>query len=506
MEDKSKILIIDDEKSILESLSILLKLEGYDISIAEDANLAIKLIAEKDFDLIISDVRMPEMSGIDFIKYFRSEKADFISKYKHIPVILMTAYSDIKTGIEAIKLGAFDYLTKPFDNDEFKIAVRRALEYFSVFNELNNLKSVNIASGEIKGESKAINNILKEITRVSPTFNNILITGESGTGKELAARLIYEIYSKNSGGIKNIPFVPVNLAAIPDNLIESELFGYVKGAFTGAETEKMGLIKYADGGILFLDEIGDLPMQVQVKLLRVLQEKAYRKLGSNIEEYVKIKIVAATNKNLDTLISAGKFRDDLYYRLNTINIEMPPLREHKEDIPILISHFIKKFSRRINSISHQALSILMDYGYPGNVRELENLIERACIYCESDEIPAEGDASKEIGIECFPGYIFNNVKKENNITVTPGHIFSRDGKSVAHQTSDDENYMSEIARIFDYINEKEAVSLPNFIKEVEKYITANRIKKENSKLKAAKSLGLSLRSLRYILSKNANNG
>ncbi len=504
MEDKPKILIIDDEKSILESVAILLKLEGYDIFTAENVNSAIKLIDEKNFNLVISDVKMPEMSGIDFIKYFKSERADLVSKYKQVPVILMTAYSDIKTGIEAMKLGAFDYLTKPFDNEEFKITVKRALDYFSVFNELNNLKSAHLTAGEIKGESKAIKNILSEIARISLTFNNILITGESGTGKELAARLIYKYYSKNSGNLKNIPFVPINLAAIPDNLIESELFGYVKGAFTGAEVDKMGLIKYADGGILFLDEIGDLPMQVQVKLLRILQEKIYRKLGSNSEESVKIKIIAATNKDLGVLISAGKFRDDLYYRLNTINIKMPPLREHKEDIPVLISYFIKKFSKTINSISQRATLTLMDYDYPGNTRELENLIERACIYCEGGDISDEVDALREIGIECLPDYIFNDDKKEK------GAILSKEraGEVQRNETlkiTGAENYMAEIAGIFDDINKKKDLSLPDFIKEVEKYIAVNRIKKENSKLEAAKSLGLSLRSLRYILSKNDNN-
>ena len=505
MENEPKILIIDDEKSILESLKILLKLEGYDIFTVESVSSAIKLIDEKNFNLIISDIKMPDMSGIDFIKYFRKEKADFISKYKQIPVILMTAYSDIKTGIEAIKLGAFDYLTKPFDNEEFKITVRRALDYFSVFNELNDLKSVCLPSGEIKGFSKAIKNVVNEISRISSAFNNILITGESGTGKELAARLVYEIYSKNSGSLKNIPFVPVNLAAIPDNLIESELFGYVKGAFTGAESDKMGLIKYADGGILFLDEIGDLPLSVQVKLLRVLQEKVYRKLGSNTEESAKIKILAATNKDLSALISGGKFREDLYYRLNSINIEMPPLREHKEDIPPLISYFIKKFSKNIDSISREALSALMDYDYPGNTRELENLIERACIYCEGWDISGAGDTPKEISAECLPDYIFNSANKAKS-TIPAKNEAGGFQRNEGFNGTDPEIYMSEIADIFDRINRNKNISLPDFMKELEKYIAANRIKKENSKLEAAKSLGLSLRSLRYILSKNDNNG
>ncbi|MHB8232243.1 MAG: sigma-54-dependent transcriptional regulator [bacterium] len=500
MNDKRKILIIDDEKSILDSIAILLKLEGYDIFTAENVSSAKKLFDEHYFNLIISDVKMPEMSGIDFIKYFKNERMDLSAKYKQLPVILMTAYSDIKTGIEAIKLGAFDYLTKPFDNEEFKIIVKRALDYFSVYDELNNLKSAQPSAGGIKGDSKAIKNVLNEITRVSLNFNNILITGESGTGKELAARLIYEIYSKSRTGNADVPFVPVNLAAIPENLVESELFGYAKGAFTGAETDKMGLIKYAGGGILFLDEIGDLPLQVQVKLLRILQEKIYRKLGSNKEETVSFRIIAATNKDLGKLIADGKFRDDLYYRLNTINIKMPPLREHKEDIPALVSYFMKKFSKSINSISQEALLTLMDYGYPGNTRELENLIERACIYCEGDTV---SDAPKEIGAECFPDYIFNSGKAEKNEEEKKEKAI--EVKKNAAKGYIKGNHMAEIADIFDNINKEQGISLPDFIKEVEKHIAINRIEKENSKLEASKSLGLSLRSLRYILSKRDNN-
>lgn len=496
MNDKRKILIIDDERPILDSLSILLKLEGYDIFTAENVNSAKKLIGENYFNLIISDVKMPEMSGIDFIKYFKNERIDMSAKYKQLPIILMTAYSDIKTGIEAIKLGAFDYLTKPFDNEEFKIIVKRALDYFSVYEELNNLKTFQPASGEIKGESKPIKNVLNVIARVSLNFNNILITGESGTGKELAAKLIYEIYSKKQPVPSNIPFVPVNIAAIPENLIESELLGYVRGAFTGAETDKIGLVKYADGGILFLDEIGDLPLQVQVKLLRILQERKYRKLGSNIEESVKLKIIAATNKDLDKLIAAGKFRDDIYYRLNTINIKMPPLREHKEDIPTLASYFIKKCSKSINSISMQAMSAIMDYNYPGNVRELKNIIERACIYCEGSGV---SDAPKEIGIECLPDYIFNKYMGKEEENEKP---MGANKNRVKENAGD--NLMPEVVGIFDRINRERGLSLPDFIKELEKYIVLNRIEKENSKLEASKSLGLSLRSLRYILSKRDN--
>ncbi len=493
--DKRKILIIDDEKSILESIKILLKFEGYDIFTAESVNYAKKLIGENSFSLIITDVKMPESSGIDFLKYFKVERADLNSKY--IPVILMTAYSDVKTGIEAVKAGAYDYIPKPFDNEEFKLIIKRALDYFSVYEELSSLKAARPAAGGIIGESNAVRNVLNEIPRVSLSSGTVLITGESGTGKELAARLIHEIYSKNLSGRTDIPFVPVNLAAIPENLVESELFGYLRGAFTGAEKDKMGMIKYADGGVLFLDEIGDLPLQVQVKLLRVLQEKVYRKLGSNKEESVMIKIIAATNKDLEKLISEGKFREDLYYRLNAVNIRMPSLREHKEDISALASYFIKKFSKNINSISPQALAVLMNYSYSGNVRELENIVERACIYCGGDS--ASG-GTKEIGAECLPDYVFRENKIERKAAPYAAEKENGTGSSAAGGG----DYLSKIAGIFDAINRERGLSLPDFIKNIERSIAAGRADKENSRVEAARSLGLSLRSLRYILSKNNN--
>lgn len=474
---KEKILLIDDERAILESLKILLTLEGYDVATAEYVNAALKLMDEKDFNLIISDIKMPEMSGLDFVGLFKKEKRNLTSKI--LPVILMTAYSDVKTGVEAIKQGVFDYIAKPFDNEEFKVIVRRALDYFRVFEELKAVRSNETISGGIKGKSKIIKNLLDELAMVSLNFNTILITGESGTGKELAAKLIYEIYSKNQDNKKEIPFVPVNLAAIPENLAESELFGYIKGAFTGAESDKIGLIQYAENGIIFLDEIGDLPLPLQVKLLRVLQEKSYRKLGDNKEILMNVRIIAATNKDLAGLISSGKFREDLYFRLNRVNIIMPALREHKEDITVLASHFIKKFSRYINSLSPAALSILMDYDYPGNIRELENIIERACIYCEGDN---KAGLSGEIDENCLPNYI---LKGDN------------DKKKIDY----DGNYYAEIIEIFNRLNHEKNLSLPFFIKNIEKNIVENRTKEDNSKLEAAKNLGLSLRSLRYILSK-----
>ncbi|MGC8554098.1 MAG: sigma-54-dependent transcriptional regulator [Candidatus Acidulodesulfobacterium sp.] len=508
MKNNQRILIVDDEKSILESLSILLVMDGYDVVTAQSANAAVKLLKNQVFNLIISDVRMPEMSGMDLIKLIKREYKESASSYGKIPVILMTAYSDVKIGIEAIKMGAFDYLTKPLDNEELKIVIKNALDYFSVLDELNALKKTEFLRGGIIGSSKAINSVLNDLNRVSKGFTTILLTGESGTGKELAARLIYEIYSKNYIDSKKIPFVPVNIAAIPDNLVESELFGYTKGTFTGAENDKTGLIKYADGGILFLDEIGDLPMQVQVKLLRILQEKTYRKLGSNKEEPLNVKIIAATNKDLAALISEGKFREDLYYRLNKINITMPPLREHKEDLPELIAYFIKKYSKSIVSVSQEVLAILTEYDYPGNIRELENIIERACIYCGGSNAGEEPllNKDKEIVLDCLPDYILEKNKhdrKENLSSAAYKNIPDTDIRKT--DDIDIDYYMADIAGIFEKLNKKYGkMTLSDFIKEIEKYIVTDMIKKENSKLEAAKTLGLSLRSLRYILSKCDN--
>ncbi len=289
-------------------------------------------------------------------------------------------------------------------------------------------------------------------------------------------------------------------------MVESELFGYTKGTFTGAENDKTGLIKYADGGILFLDEIGDLPMQVQVKLLRILQEKTYRKLGSNKEEPLNVKIIAATNKDLTTLISEEKFREDLYYRLNKINITMPPLREHKEELPELIAYFIKKYSKSIASVSQEVFAILAEYDYPGNIRELENIIERACIYCGGSDITEEPVLKKEIDIDCLPDYILEKNKDlEREQLISADHKNTKNTYFCKKDDVDLNDYMSYIADIYEKLNKKyEKLTLSDFIKEIEKYIVIDRIKKENSKLEAAKTLGLSLRSLRYILSKCDN--
>ena len=314
----------------------------------------------------------------------------------------------------------------------------------------------------------------------------MLITGESGTGKELVAKLAHDIYfSEHSGGKQDGEFVPVNLSAIPENLIESELFGYTKGAFTGANYDKKGILEYADKGTLFLDEIGDLPMSIQVKLLRVLQEQTFRKIGSNNEYSLDIRFIAATNKDLNELIRRGEFREDLFFRLNAIHIEMPPLRKHKEDIPVLISHFIGKCSKKLNKniafIDQNAVSILADYDYPGNIRELENLIERACIYCRTEEITEN----------CLPDTI---KKKSNNIISNINEI-------------NYEDILKKIIFVFNEINIKNKINLEKFIDDIEKNIIIDRMEnKKQSKKLLAEELGLSIRSLRYIVSKITDRG
>jgi DNA-binding NtrC family response regulator len=490
MKNSKKILIIDDEKSILQSLEILLKIEGYDVTTASNARYALSLIENNKFNLIISDIKMPEMTGLDFLRHY---KAKYINEYSqaHLPIILMTAYSDVKTAVSAIKEGSFDYIIKPFDTEEFKIIIKKALDYFSVYDELYNLKKHLTGdirlSGGIIGNSQIIKNLIDEINRLAKGFNTILITGESGTGKELAAKLIHEVYFKNliSSGepSKNImgQFVPINLVAIPENLIESELFGYAKGAFTGADHDKTGLLKYANKGTVFIDEIGDLPLPVQVKLLRVFQEKTYRMLGSNKEETIDARFIAATNKDLNEMIKTGKFREDLYFRLNAVHIKMPPLRDYKDDIPILASHFTNKFcsqlDKNILSINPEAISLLMAYDYPGNVRELEHIIERACIYSRTDELTTR----------CLP---------DNIISGQPNQ------KDIGQEDIKHDQYILKIINIFNELNSKDSLSLQEFIKNIEKGIILDSVKNKNySKKTLAKNLGLSPRSLRYIISK-----
>ncbi len=373
---KKKLLIIDDDKDVLTLLKIKLKDSNLEIKTQTSPLKALDIISTEKIDLVLIDQQMPELTGLEFIEIVKE-------KYPELPVILITAFGDIEDAIKAIKLGALHYITKPINYEELKHIVKQALELTSLKEEVKTLKD--LLFDEIIAESPSMKEVLEKAKRVSPFDTTVLITGESGTGKEVIARFIH----KNSKR-KDKEFIPINCGAIPDELLEAELFGYKKGAFTGATSDKKGIIEEADGGTLFLDEIGDLPLNLQVKLLRVLQEGEIKPIGSNKAKKVDVRFLAATNQDLEKLIKEGKFREDLYYRLNVIKIHIPPLRERKEDIIPLAKFFIKKYSTKYNIkpklLSEKAISQLLSYNWPGNVRELENTIERAVLMTTGDII------------------------------------------------------------------------------------------------------------------------
>lgn len=368
---KSRILVVDDEESIREFLEIMLKKEGYEITLAEDGQKAKDLLVKKTFDMIISDLQMPHVTGIELLKHVKEN-------YPDVVFMLITAFGTTENAVEAMKMGAYDYITKPFKIDEVRMNILNALRSRNLEVENRVLKkelTKEYSFQNVIGNSEAMHQIFDLIKRVSQTPTNVLITGESGTGKEVVAKAIHY-----NGPLKDRPFVTVNCGAIPENLMESEMFGHKKGSFTGAVADKSGLFEVADGGTLFLDEVGELPLTIQVKLLRAIQERVVRRVGATEDVKVDVRIIAATNRNLEDMVSKGTFRQDLYYRLNVINIKTPSLRDRKDDIPLLAQHFLKKYNERlnksINGISIEAMEILKKYDYPGNVRELENLIER----------------------------------------------------------------------------------------------------------------------------------
>ncbi len=368
---KSRILVVDDEESIREFLEIMLKKEGYEITLAEDGQKAKDLLAKKSFDMIISDLQMPNVTGIELLKHVKES-------YPEVVFMMITAFGTTETAVDAMKMGAYDYLTKPFKIDEVRINIQNALRSKNLETENRTLKKELVKEYSFQnmvGNSQAMHSIFDMVKRVSQTPTNVLITGESGTGKEVIAKAIHY-----NGLLKDKPFVTVNCGAIPENLMESEMFGHKKGSFTGAVVDKVGLFEVADSGTLFLDEVGELPLSIQVKLLRAIQERVIRRVGATEDMKVDVRIIAATNRNLEEMVQKGTFRQDLYYRLNVINIKSPALRERRDDIPLLANHFLKKYNERlsknIGAISAEAMEILKKYDYPGNVRELENMIER----------------------------------------------------------------------------------------------------------------------------------
>jgi two-component system response regulator AtoC len=372
------VLIVDDEENIRRVLSIALQKEGYHTITASGGHQALKLLDEARCDVMVSDVVMPDMNGLELLRRTRE-------KFPELLVVMMTAYGTIPAAVEAMRLGAIDFLTKPLEMEVLRKVIRNALRDRErrLPSPSGRKRSSARKATTFIGNSPAIQQVLAIVERVADTRTTVLITGESGTGKELIARMLHEKSGRASG-----PFVAVSCAAIPETLLEVELFGAVKGAYTGADTDRVGKFEAASGGTLFLDEIGDIPPLIQVKLLRVLQEREIERLGSNKPIPVDVRLVAATNRDLEQAVQSGSFRADLFYRLQVVHIHLPPLRERPEDIPLLVEHFIRKYAeennRALQAVSAEALAILQAYSWPGNVRELENTIESAVVLAPPD--------------------------------------------------------------------------------------------------------------------------
>lgn len=378
------ILVVEDKESMAEMLRETLHGEGYTVVVARDAREGIDCLREKKVDLVLTDLKLPDMTGIDVLK--ASKEENYLT-----PVIVMTAFGSVESAVAAMKEGAFDFITKPFDTDHLLLLIRRALENQRLLRE-NILLKEEVTSRyglpTIIGKSRKIVEVAHMVQKVAPTKTTVLILGESGTGKELFARAIHHLSNR-----KQFPFVPINCAAIPKTLLESELFGHEKGSFTGADSRKLGKFELADKGTIFLDEIGDMDLSLQAKLLRAIEVGEIERVGAISPIRLDVRIVAASNKDLGQAVEEKTFRDDLFYRLNVFPIRVPPLRERKEDIPLLVEYFIVKYGREMKSgvkkISREALDLLMAYRWKGNVRELENTIERAVILCDGDTITPE---------------------------------------------------------------------------------------------------------------------
>lgn len=462
---KDKILIVDDERDMREFLEIMLRKEGYEARAMENARLALEYCARNPVDLVISDIRMPGMDGVDFLKALKELDPDIL-------VIMITAYASVDTAIEAMKCGAYDYFTKPFNIDEIKLNIKKALKARTLETENRLLKKdmkTLFGFSNLVGSSPKMVELYGLIMSIAPARTNVFITGESGTGKELVARAIHFESER-----KDKPFVAINCGAIPENLLESELFGHQKGAFTGAVANKAGLAEQADGGTLFLDEITELPLHLQVKLLRFIQEKNFRRVGGSNDMTVDIRFIAASNKMVEAEVKAGRFREDLFYRLNVIRMYMPPLRERKEDIPLLARHFIEKYNKGlgkdIKRISEEAMALILDHDFSGNVRELENIIERAVTLETTDTV----------SVGCLPEYLRGGTG-----AIVPGLPASVDAGA------------EDGARV-----PSGGMDLEKTVEDFEKAMIMDALRKSGGvKKKAAELLGLSFRSMRYKLSK-----
>ncbi len=447
---KTRLLVVDDELSMREFLAILLEREGYEVVTAADAATALSHLAAAEFALVISDVQMPGLNGLALLERIKESNPD-------TAVLLITAFTTAEQAVEAMKLGAYDYLAKPFKVDEVKLLVANALEKRDLKRENRQLRekvAVCDGYGGIVGNSRRMQELFQLLGKVAESTTTVLISGESGTGKELAARAIH-----NAGPRRSKPFVAVNCGAIPENLIESELFGHARGAFTGAVGERPGLFEQANGGTVFLDEIGELPLAMQTRLLRVIQEREVRRVGGSSVKKVDVRLVAASNRDLEQQVKDGSFREDLYYRINVVQVVMPPLRERVEDIPLLAEHLVRKHGGPGALLMPDALQALMAYPFPGNVRELENIIERSLVL---DPV--------RISLNNLPSQVKNTVKRFDLHTAV------------------------EIP--------ESGIDLEPALEQLEKQYLVKALEKSGgSKTRAAELLGMSFRSYRYKLSK-----
>ncbi len=447
------IMVVDDEQSMCEFLEIILLRNNYRVSCFTDAFAAVSSLETTNYDLVISDLKMPMMSGLEMLRTVKKKSST-------TEMIMITAFASTTSVIEAMKNGAFDYINKPFKVDEILLTIEKALKNSQLQREnlrLHKELEKRFGFDNLIGKSSSMMKIYEVIKQVAPTKTNILICGESGTGKELIARAIHF-----SGPNREQPFVAVNCAAIPEQLLESELFGHTKGAFTGAVSQSEGYLGAADGGTLFLDEIGELPPALQVKILRMLQEKCFQKVGSPKEISVDLQFIAATNRDLMAAVDSGEFRQDLFYRLNVIRIDLPPLRQRQEDIPLLLQHFLHKYTleykRDFESFSPEVTRTLMDYDYPGNIRELENIVER-CVILETGE--------KVISAATLP-QLLQHQAPDSLTTTLPD----------------------------------DGLDLEEVVTKLETDLIGQALQKSHgNKTQAAKLLGLSFRSLRYRLDK-----
>ncbi len=446
------ILIVDDEKSLLDLLSVVFKKEGYAVRTASSGGQAREILEKEPVDLVITDIKMPQTSGMDVLKFAKGLDPE-------TPVILITAYGSIKQAIDALKAGALDYVVKPFDVEELKILVARGLEKLHLKRENILLKrdlKDRYGFEKMVGKSRTMQEIYGLIEKVAATDSTVLITGESGTGKEMAARAVHAQSLR-----RDAPFVSINCAALPENLLESELFGHARGAFTGAVSEKKGMFEAATRGTLFLDEVGEMSPWTQVKLLRAIQERVVRRVGGNDEIPIDVRIIAATNQDLKKRIADGKFREELYYRLNVISFEMPPLRKRPEDIPLLTGHFLEKYSTKLGKtmkrMTPDVIGLLEAYHWPGNIRELENVVERVVAIEDRETITAA----------CLPLEIVNPQRKEETqFLFRPGFNLSA--------------YVDELTK---------------------KYVNQALLATAGNLRQAAPLLGISYRTLRYLIDK-----